>query len=353
MGASVVEYDGFLVSGAAVLAPALRFDAPNLSVGGQGSWTVFESGNQILQGTAAAAWLAPLREWWRVEFSGSVGASKYADEPGSGHVLARTRLHFFGERAGGWVSGTTGASFSESERVPLELAVGGWSVQDRVALVGTLTGTWLGGDGHVDLLGAARWTGPGVELEVRAGARPWTNSGEGVGEARTGVYGDVSALVSLTKRVTLALSGGSYPSDPVRRVLAAKYLTIGLRLTVFGSERSPVPTITGAMVRATRDRAASDAASPARLEVAPFGYPRTLRVHVRGAQSVELTGDFTDWQTVELARTNGGTWEIRLPVTPGVHRVNIRIDGGRWLVPTGTRLEQDEFGGAVGVVVIP
>ena len=72
-----------------------------------------------------------------------------------------------------------------------------------------------------------------------------------------------------------------------------------------------------------------------------------------GAASVEIMGDFTDWQTVQLTRTGDTTWEIQLPLTRGVHRVNIRVDGGRWLVPAGTRLEQTEFGDAVGVVVIP
>jgi hypothetical protein len=33
--------------------------------------------------------------------------------------------------------------------------------------------------------------------------------------------------------------------------------------------------------------------------------------------------------------------------------LNLRIDDGAWLVPAGTRLEETEFGGAVGVVLIP
>jgi hypothetical protein len=64
-------------------------------------------------------------------------------------------------------------------------------------------------------------------------------------------------------------------------------------------------------------------------------------------------GDFTDWQPLGLAQTGPDTWEIRVSLTPGAHRVNIRVDGGRWLAPRGTRLEQTEFGGPVGVVVIP
>ena len=34
----------------------------------------------------------------------------------------------------------------------------------------------------------------------------------------------------------------------------------------------------------------------------------------------------------------------------GVHRLNVRLDGGRWVVPLGARLERTEFGDAVGIV---
>lgn len=351
IGASIIEYDGFLTSGAAVLAPAFRFETANFSLGGQASWTVFESGNQVLQGTAAAAWLSAPRGWWRVELSGSVGASKYAAEPGSGHVLAGTRVHFSGQQSGGWVGVTTGGSFGAVARVPVEIAVAGWSVRNRVALVGTVTATWLGSDRHVDLLGAVRWSGARVELEARAGARPWTASREGVGDARAGVYGEVSAVVPLVERIAVTLSGGSYPSDPVRKVLAAKYATVGLRLNVGGRAGSPVSIVAAAMARA--ERAPSADASRARLAVAASGHPRMLRVHVSGAKSVELMGDFSDWETVALTRVGAAVWEVRLPLPPGVHRVNVRVDGGPWLVAAGTRLERTEFGGAVGVVVVP
>jgi hypothetical protein len=63
-------------------------------------------------------------------------------------------------------------------------------------------------------------------------------------------------------------------------------------------------------------------------------------------------GDFTDWQPVALTHTGAGAWEIRLPLTPGVHRVNVRVDGGAWSVPAGARREESEFGGVVGVVVV-
>ena len=47
-----------------------------------------------------------------------------------------------------------------------------------------------------------------------------------------------------------------------------------------------------------------------------------------------------------------GTWEARLPLAPGVYRVNLRVDGGPWIVPPGLPSVVDEFGGAVGILTI-
>ena len=352
MTGSVVQYDGFLTSGAATLTPALRFDTPNLSFGGQGSWTVFESGNSILQATAAAAWIAPAARRWRFELSGSAGISRYADQAAFGHALTRGRLHVFAANTGGWIGATTGASFDGSTETPVELAIGGWSVRDGVALVGSLSATWLGNDRHLDLGGAARWTMRRVELETRLGMRPFANSAGRVGDALTGLWGEVSALVPLRSHVALNLSAGSYPSDPVRGVLGAKYATAGLRIDFASREQLPALTIPPAILAAVQKYRESGSTAAARIEILSTGGSHVVRVYAAGAQSVELMGDFTDWTTTALTRAGEDTWELRIELTPGVHRLNVRINGGAWLVPDGARPEQGEFGDAVGVIVV-
>jgi hypothetical protein len=352
VSASLVEYEGFLRTGAAVFSPAIRHDAPNFSIGGQGSWTLFESGNQILQATAAGAWLSAPRERWRLELAGAAGASRYAQETGTGHGLVRTRVHLFGESTGAWFGLTTGASFGDSLRVPAELAASVWSVEDRIALVGTIALTRLAHDRYVDILGMARWIREPLELETRLGARPWAHSTGGPGEAVTRLYGDVSVLLALGERISIALSGGTSPSDPVRRLLSATYLSAGLRLRLAGTSDAAASPLADARVAAALARVSSSSAGEVRLEIAAAGELRALRVHAPAASSVELTGDFTDWQPVALTHTGAGVWEVRLPLTPGVHRVNVRVDGRAWSVPAGARREVSEFGGAVGVVVV-
>jgi hypothetical protein len=355
LGASYVEYDGFLASGAAVFSSALRHDAANLSIGGVGSWTVFESGNQILQATAAGAWLSsPRARRWRLELAGALGAARYAEEPVSGHMLGRTRVHVFGERAGGWLGMTTGASFGDSARVPVEIAAAAWTGQHDLALVGTIAAARLGRYRHLDLLGTARWTHSPLEVEARISIRPWAE-GDGTDDrerASTGLYGDVSLFMSVSERISIAVSGGSYPSDPLRRLLAARHVDAGVRLRFVGRDVRSASAISDATLAAALGRLTMQTTGQARLEIAPAGDPRMLTVHAPGATSVELMGDFTDWQPATLRQAGAGTWEILLPLTPGVHRVNVRLDGGPWIVPAGARPERSDFGGVVGVVVV-
>jgi hypothetical protein len=62
--------------------------------------------------------------------------------------------------------------------------------------------------------------------------------------------------------------------------------------------------------------------------------------------------DFTDWVAVPLVRTPAGVWEINLPISGGQHRLNVRLDGGDWVVPTNVARVTDEFGGVVGLVLV-
>jgi hypothetical protein len=215
-----------------------------------------------------------------------------------------------------------------------------------------MTGTSLAGDHHLDLLGAARWTADRVELEARLGARPWTDSSGGIGEAVTGVFAELSAVVAVSSRVAGVIGVGNYPADPVRRVLAARYLTAGLRLALAPRSGVARPDLAGATLATLRGRSDSSDTDAPRLEIAQAGPASAIRVHAPGARSVQLMADFTDWEAVTLTRIDAATWEIQRPLTAGVHRLNIRIDGGAWLVPAGTRPEAGEFGGAVGVIIV-
>ncbi len=347
VGVSAVRYEGFLGSGAAFASPTLRFDAPNLSLGAHANFLVFESGNRILQGLAAGGWRTPAVGGVHGELSGSAGVSAYADASRFGHALGRVLVHRSGERSGVWAGGATGRSFfGSSADTPYELELGAWTVYAGLALGATLTRTWFVDTAYTDVVATARWRRDVLELDGSAGFRAGSEGGG------RGVYGELHLTLPLWNRLVALLSGGRYPSDPARGVVAARYLSLGLRITAFPKRLPPTPSLTSAQ-REASDEARAPFASAARLEVIPSsGGTRTIRVEAPGATSVEIAGDFTDWQPIGLQRGDGGHWEITLPIATGVHRVNVRLDGGPWLVPRGTRVEEDHFGSAVGILVI-
>lgn len=79
---------------------------------------------------------------------------------------------------------------------------------------------------------------------------------------------------------------------------------------------------------------------------------RTVRIHVPDARTVELMGDFTSWEPRSMTR-NGAAFESTMRVTSGTHRLMIRIDGGEWRPPANTPAVDDDFGGRVGLLVVP
>lgn len=347
-GVSYVDYDGFLPSAAFYLVPAIQYQRPGLSLGAQASWVVFESGNSVLQGAAAGGGLATIGGPLRAELSGSVGLAAYTAADRYGHALLRGRVHAAGRRAGVWVGGVTGGSFAGGEaEIPREASLGGWTVLHTVALGASATRTWIGEVAYLDLEGALTVALRGFELRYRGGIRTWTSN------ADEGPYGEVLVHVPVGGRFSAELSGGRYLSDPVRGILAASYASVGVRASTATRRRLMAADVDEALTRAYGESLEGGRAVAARLDVErrPDETVR-LRVHAPGATRVELMGDFTDWVTVRLEPASAETFEITLSIPPGVHRVNVRIDGGAWLVPRGMRAEQDEFGGTVGVLVV-
>jgi hypothetical protein len=43
---------------------------------------------------------------------------------------------------------------------------------------------------------------------------------------------------------------------------------------------------------------------------------------------------------------------VEMPATAGLHRANIRVDGGQWVAPPGLASLDDEFAGKVGIFFV-
>jgi hypothetical protein len=173
-----------------------------------------------------------------------------------------------------------------------------------------------------------------------------------------GVYGEASVLVPLGKSTAVILAAGRYPTDVITGSIAGRYVSAGFRLGRLGfrptrpAER-PQPGI-------PPHANGADGPVPAgqtRLEITNGGAnePVRLTLYAPDAGVVEISGDFTDWQPVLLQRsaTKRDAWEGAFRIAPGIHRINVRRDGGAWMAPAGTTRSADDFGGEVGVFLLP
>ena len=88
------------------------------------------------------------------------------------------------------------------------------------------------------------------------------------------------------------------------------------------------------------------------MQVSGDSVTRMIQVQAPGARSVEVMGDFTEWLPVQLVGT-GGVFSMNAPMTAGNRRLVVRIDGGPWVPPSNTPVVDDDFGGRVGLLLVP
>ncbi len=351
-GVSAVQYEGYLASGALFLSPTLQHDTPRLSLGLQGGWVLFESRNHILHGTVAGAWRTPPLGRWRAEISGSGGVSSYVVSdtsfPAYGHVLGRLRTHYGSGRIGGWASAATGHSFfGDTTATPVEIAVGGWAARERFAVGGTIRHTWIADSSYLDVTASLRWIYEWFELSGSGGFR---TASQGAG---SGAWAEAALQIPIWHPVAVLIGGGRYPSDPVRGVLGATYVSAGIRIIPFRTAPPVSPAIGAAYRRGLESHPPEREGAPRISLGGSHAEGRDILIEVDSATRVELAGDFTDWTPRALRQESDRRWRIRLPLAPGIYRVNVRVDGGRWTVPVGMTSVDDEFGGQVGLLVVP
>jgi hypothetical protein len=188
-----------------------------------------------------------------------------------------------------------------------------------------------------DLEGGLRWEHRRAEINLRGGQR----FGSAVDVAPSSRnWGSVQAAVWLSSQLAAVAGGGREPAQPTRGLPARNFYSAGLMLAYW-----PIP------------RGAVLVESPANLvhafELRPAGVAlQRLTARIGGVEKVEIMGDFTDWAPLPLVRRGRDHWELLLPMSAGVHHINLRIDGGKWIAPPGIPSIRDDFNGEVGVVVI-
>ena len=190
--------------------------------------------------------------------------------------------------------------------------------------------------GYADYTLSAHGAWRGFELDALGVARTvWK------GNVASAATASVAGAWWATPYIGFVAAFGQQLADPMRGTARARYATIALRLS---AERH----------RTNRSRSAPVAVpGEAALVAESAGDGMAIvRVHSPGARRVELMGDITGWEPVDLER-RGDRWERRLTAPSGPHHVLVRLDGGAWIPPSNLPRIDDEFGGRVGLVIVP
>ena len=339
---ATVRYDGFLRSGVLLLTPVARVDRPRFSLTGRGTFSLFESGNHSTDIVLAGSVFTPRVEQWQAELTADGGISRYL-QSNTGYGTVGARVHRSGPQSGFWLGAGLGSVTAATNPIGSTRGeIGAWWRSGPFAMSTAATRTAMRDVAYFDAGIHGRWEYDWLQLAGSAGAR----AGDQTGGARQ--WGDVSATMWVSRSIAIVLGHGAYPVDLAQLAPGGRYTALSMRIA------TRPPALRDALARSVRN----PTPSVVRPVVATFDVRRnrdgTVRIRVRapGAASVELVGDFSDWDPLSLERTIGETWQIILPLASGTHRLNIRVDGGEWGVPPGIGTMLDEFGGAVGLLLI-
>ena len=352
---SQVRYEDFLPSSAVSLTPTVRWDGQRALVVASGALTRFESGNVNASGAVAGAWFVPASNAMYWELGGTASAGVHRSLGSAAGAQGQLRLHRAAPNHGLWAGVGGGVTALGGRGTGVRAAeVAGWARLDSATMQLAVRPAAVGELHYTDVEGAARWRNRAVEAGVQAGWR-W---GDATAFARGWVSADVAFWMH--QRFALVVGAGRYPADPAAGTIGGRFASVGIRvatrapvLPLLHMPRSIVVPPASTRARAGSAASARTAVAAAGVEVMPVdGDRRRLRLRLPSAARVEVMGDFTEWSPVALRAVADGLWEVTVPLEAGVHRVNVRVDGGEWRVPPGLSAVDDEFEGRVGLLVV-
>jgi hypothetical protein len=342
-GGARVRYNDSVSTTSATLSAGGSLLTPRASASGivaastaQSSWTAFG---------AADGSLFPLaRGPVRGELHGGGSLTAHGEGPGSARVLGGARLHLMRRSGGAWVGASVGGARDPIGWRPVTAGeIGAWLRLGAADVQALAMPVRIGGDvAYTDVEATARMATARSEVLAAAGVRTATKGFE----ESSGAWASVNGIAWVLPHVGITGGVGRYPSDPGQDLPAAAYASLGVRLTG-RSARRPASVLPSDVLAAPGPGAAALSVSGVASGA------RRIALRAPGARTVEIMGDFTDWSPVAMTRGDGGSWVVSLPVSSGVHQVNVRMDGGEWMVPAGLTAVRDEFGGSVGIVVVP
>jgi len=273
-----------------------------------------------------------------LDATGIAGGSVHSGGTRTGQLLGGARARVALPNGSVWAGAGAGLTWDSKWRSLRRVDIGAWRSIGSSAIALTALPT-IADD-------SIRFTD--TFLSVSHAAAPWTlaaSLGVRAGSqlpslpANRKVWGQVAATLAITEGLAMVAGGGTYPVDFAQGFPGGQFLSLGLRIR--GGVSAPLQAVA--------------APTP---DLSDFSLRRTrtaveFRVRAPRARLVELSADFTQWSNVRLQPVGAGWWTVSLPVAPGTHELNVRVDGGRWMVPPGTVPRRDEFGTVTGVINVP
>ncbi len=338
-GDTVEVSAGTLSAGATALTRYTSFSGLLAgSTTAQSSWTLF--------GAADGSVFTPSVLAFRGELHAAGSGTTYGSNTGSARVLGGGRLHLGSSRTGTWVGLSAGRVIDPiGARAIRQGEAGIWAqLGSAVAQVIVMPVRIAEVPDYTDTEGSVRFGSVRLDIGATGGFRSKLTGYEESPDSWASVF----LTAWLRPSIGFTAAAGNYPADIGQDLPSARYVSLGLRV----APRRIIPTVPPLPFEIF---AASGQAGQREITVSPpSNGDRTISLRAPSARGVEIMGDFTDWVPVQLAQAQpAGTWAITLPVGSGVHQVNVRIDGGPWIVPSGLTAIRDEFGGSVGILVVP
>jgi hypothetical protein len=352
---------------AMLLQPAIRWDHPNTSVSAKASWLTSPAAHMDGDASITGRYYSPAFRNFRLELGAAAQRTAGPDVTRTSNALQGDASLSFAFGAGGvWLSTAQRASSIDSLPGRMHtFGAGTWRRVGRAVFTTSFTTSSSGGsnatqgnlnapgtstDGsslgdtlprsgnvpashYADVESSVYWSRGPLALDGLIGTRVSTSYGQ------RSTWGHAQASWALSEQFAFVAGGGSRASEPAIGRLGGNYFSFGVRL-------ASVPWIAHALHPGARSTASS-------FGVRAEGPTRIIYVHAPAARTIELMADFTDWQPVTMRHAANDEWQLAMPIAPGSHRVNIRVDGGAWSAPPGAGTVQDEFNGVVGLVVVP
>lgn len=326
------------------LTPSVRLDWGHGLLSASGTYAQLSSAWSA-DGSVDGAVFTPSRGPFSAELAATVGGSTHQDGTRTGMAIGMGRLHFDGQSSGLWIGAGGGATSDGFVwRGVRQGEAGAWLSNGPASLTLTAEPTIVDDSiRYTDLTAEGGWTAGRLELGAVGGARAGAHLPSVASNATA--WGSVRAMVWVASRVALLGSAGTYPVDYTQGFPGGRFASVGVRLSLSPRARPaevPVPV----------EPVAAAAGGVSKVQLVPRANGAVLQVFAPGARTVEVNGDFTGWTPRALAPAGQGWFTLPAPIAAGTYQMNVRVNGGEWLVPPSLAVVRDEFGGSSGVLVV-